>query len=252
MKTVVSKLRKFIPVLLVSVIGTALTIILFLEVRAGERKQLDLEFKSRAHDYAGLIKDVYGDRLETVGMVADFFEFSTEVTKADFSGFTRRVLAAHPDIVSLAWIPRVRQEQRLDIETRAKAEAHPDFYIKALDDQGEYVRSKEQAEYFPVYFAEPADSDAFLLGYDESSDPIRKAALDKARDSGRPAVTSRIVLRRGVSGYGCRVFYPIYPGGRALSSGADSSQELHGFVSVLFHVGAVVEGALRNRNSGDL
>jgi PAS domain S-box-containing protein len=53
----------------------------------------------------------------------------------------------------------------------------------------------DRAQYFPIVYLEPLDSEnAAALGFDLFSEPIRRAAMERARDSGEPALSGKVVL----------------------------------------------------------
>jgi len=72
----------------------------------------------------------------------------------------------------------------------------------------------ERPVYYPVFMREPfVGSNRLSLGYDLYSEPVRRSAMEKARDSGSIAVTSKLMLFQdddGKSQVGFLMFFPLY------------------------------------------
>jgi CHASE1-domain containing sensor protein len=53
----------------------------------------------------------------------------------------------------------------------------------------------ERPDYFPIVFNEPSSArNAKVLGFDMYSEPVRRAAMDRARDSADTAISGKVVL----------------------------------------------------------
>ncbi|MCW8992604.1 MAG: CHASE domain-containing protein [Gammaproteobacteria bacterium] len=118
-------------------------------------------------------------------------------------------------MLSLKWAPRVTEAQRPAFEAAARAAGLASFRITERDAQGRLVLAGRRAEYFPVYYAEPLAGNELTLGFDIASGPVRRAALEQARDSGTTVTTEHITLLQmpeEVEG-GFLVLSPIYRGG---------------------------------------
>ena len=78
-----------------------------------------------------------------------------------------------------------------------------------------FAARADQGEQFPVVFLEPLDeSNRLALGFDPMSEPRRRAAMERARDSGNAALSAKVVLvqdsRRGLQTAGFLMFLPVY------------------------------------------
>jgi PAS domain S-box-containing protein len=96
-----------------------------------------------------------------------------------------------------------------------------------------------EGEQFAVVFLEPLDeSNRLVLGFDPMSEPRRRAALERARDSGSPTLSAKIVLiqdlRRGVRTAGFLLFLPAYSSPTLPTSIAERRARLRGFVYSAF------------------
>jgi signal transduction histidine kinase len=120
---------------------------------------------------------------------------------------------------------------------------------------------------FPIVDVEPQNSaHRSVLGFDMSSDPVRRAAMEQARDTGLPVITDRVTL--GASGrpssvggverctaslgagrYGLLLFAPLYRGGAAPSNVEDRREALSGFVYLAFIADDLFRGSLGDRET---
>jgi len=116
-------------------------------------------------------------------------------------------------VQALAWDPRVTHDQRAALEARTRAEGFRDFTFTEEQTEGVRVPALEREEYFPVLYLESLKKNAPALGFDVGSEPRRRVALEKARDSGEPSATAPIRLAQEPgSQRGFVVFEPVYRG----------------------------------------
>lgn len=115
---------------------------------------------------------------------------------------------------------------------------HIDAHVatqRSADAPGFAVRPPGPREaYAPVTYIAPATERSLsALGYDPFSDPVRRAAMLQARDSGSAALTARTTLvteNTGVSQPGFLMFLPLYAAGRPIDTIAQRREHLVGWV----------------------
>ena len=92
----------------------------------------------------------------------------------------------------------------------------------------------ERAQVAPLVQLEPAsDSDMHVLGRDLLADPDRRAAMERARDSGQAAITgklSRLMETGADSQVGFVMFLPVYQNGASTRTLEDRRANLRGWV----------------------
>lgn len=107
-----------------------------------------------------------------------------------------------------------------------------------------------RATYGPVLYLEPlTHENAASIGYDLYSEPIRRMAMDAARDSGQPRLSGRLVLSQdralpGQRAPGILLLLPVYRAGDRPGSVDARRESLQGWVYVPFRVGDLVRSAL--------
>jgi len=100
----------------------------------------------------------------------------------------------------------------------------------------------------PILYLEPFDAGARrVVGFDEASEPVRRAALERARDSGKVTLSGRVDLlseEQSVAQPGCLLFAPVYHDGQPPSDVAERRARLRGFIILAFRVEDFVRSAL--------
>jgi PAS domain S-box-containing protein len=132
----------------------------------------------------------------------------------------------YPEIRGMAWMPRVLAQGRAQHEATVRRQGLPGYDLHPVG---------SRAEYYPLAFLEPAEAfPARVLGLDGSTRPENPAAMERARDTGLPAVSDRLSLLRDGDGFGFVIFLAVYRGGRTPASVEERRQALEGFVSASF------------------
>jgi PAS domain S-box-containing protein len=203
--------RRWLAAVLVVGGGVLLTAVAFTTRRRMESQHIEADFRRRSSVLASGFQRLLEGRLDALRSLTSFDAASTYVRRVEFQTFAASIRAGLPSIQALEWAPRVTDEDRPEHERSARIEGHPLFQFTERDPQRELVRASRRPEYFPVYFLEPTDGNEAALGFDLASDAARKAAMEKARDTGRMIATERIGLiqdpgrRRGFL-----VLVPVY------------------------------------------
>lgn len=229
--------RAWLPVAIVIAIGLAITTIAYLTVsRAEERrvvKGLDFRVEWRAKDLRTKI------RLADQALVATATDVATEprVEIEEFQQFTSAVAAQSKSIASIAWAQAVTREQR------AAFEATAGFPILERSADGKRIPAAERESYTPIVIQNRFDERPQSLGLDLSMDPIRRKALEVARDTGLP----KSVMTPEASspaGPAYLTFWPIFNTGAAPKTVSERRASLRGYVVGVFRVVDVLAAAI--------
>ena len=224
----------------------------YVYTQLSEREQARLKFERRAdHVFQDIHEQVTG-HLDAVHSLKSYYVGSKYIDRGEFKIFNQHVLSRHAGVQALEWLPRVVREDRKKYETLARQEGLDNFVFRERGDGGLLVDASERDEYYPVFFVEPLVSNETAIGFDVASHPVRRLALDKARDTGGQSATEPVTLvQETASQMGLLVFEPVYDKNLPQSTVAERRQAVQGFVLGVFRVGDIVHTSLRGAAHGD-
>jgi len=172
--------------------------------RDSDRERLRLQFEGQSRNVFNGLHENFDLYLETVQSLASLHSAYPQFDREQFRSFVSRNLRKYRGIQALEWIPRVDRGGRADFELAMRDAGHVDFAFRKWTPDGEpkWTTSTEHwtDEYFPVYFMELFVGNEAAFGIDLGSHPVRRAALDEARNSGKPIATAPTVSRPTLSG----------------------------------------------------
>jgi len=161
--------------------------------------QLRQEAHSRFETVAiGVANDVqsriraYGDVLYAL---RGLFDSSSEVTRDEFHQFAQTISLGerYPGVTNISFSLRVPHARKLQFERAVRAERSP--LVKGLP--GFAIKPPgERPEYMVLNYLEPMGKNAVAWGLDLNADPLRRSAIDRARDSGQISASSGVTLLR--------------------------------------------------------
>ena len=199
-------------------------------------------FQSRARDLTGDIVSRLGAYEQMLhGGVAMMNVAGGRATREDWRIYVSglHVEERYPGIQGIGYAKRVPAGDREPHEAATRAEG---FHSYAVQPDG--VR----AEYFPVTYLEPfASRNLRAFGYDMHSEPVRRAAMERARATGSAAATGKVRLvqetDRDVQA-GFLIYVPVYDLGRPLGTAAERHEALLGFVYSPFRMNDLMRATI--------
>lgn len=244
----------FLSPAFVAAAGIAVSILGFLVTWHAGDIYLQGDFEELAARRLVRLQDSINVQVTLLRSIAGLFDASDFVERREFHIFVAQQPTAAYGDATLEWVPRVPPSQREAIEKAARADGLTDFRIWPNGSPGDGVLPASEAEagipgdrdYFPVLYAEPMDANESVFGFDVGSDPVRRAALDRARDTGAPAATGRIRLVPGGDDSAILIAYPIY-GSRTIPAAVEARRsDLIGFALGAFRVRQLIETTMRS------
>ncbi len=189
------------------------------------------------------VKRRIGERIDTYTQVLAsgqaMFEASESVSRKDWAAFIHvmDIYRKYPGIQVLGVARRV--SDRAALEREMQAEGLAGFRVWPAGERGEYVA---------VVYAEPMKGvNLQAIGFDLWSEPVRRAALLRAMESGAMAVTSSVRLVQDGAGSkeaGFLMFVPVYRHGAPAATWQQRTQALEAYVTAAFRMTDVMEGLL--------
>jgi signal transduction histidine kinase/CHASE1-domain containing sensor protein len=203
-----------LPMLLVLVlVGGA-----FYAVAQWERAQQKMVIQKHGEDLAQRLLQRFIAHQEAISALHRLVEVNPDMRYSQFEYFTRITLKDNPDIFALSFNPYVLPAQRQAFErSMAEKSGLPNFQITERDSQRRLVRAAPRPDYVAVGFIAPLEGNRPAVGYDINSEPLRHDAIQRAKHSGKPAVTAPIQLvQENRQRPGVLVMHPVRQGGTTL------------------------------------
>jgi two-component system cell cycle sensor histidine kinase/response regulator CckA len=195
------------------------------------RNEWQLRFDVQAREVPRLIEARLKVNLQMLKGVAGLFAASANVERGEFQDYTEAVLSQSPAVLGLSFSPIVADVGKDKYATAVQRTGLLDFHIHP---QG------TREFYTPVTYIEPqSGANLRALGYDIYSDPVRRAAMDSARDSGEGAITSKILLVQDGNESpqaGALLVFPVYNKGMPIDTLEARRSNIAGWVAAPFHV----------------
>lgn len=155
------------------------------------------------------------------------FAASDEVRRDEWRTYVRQldIDKYYPGIQGIGFSLRIPPGRKAGHLAAIRAEGFPNYSIRP-----------ERPEYTSIVFLEPFDwRNQRAFGYDMFSEPVRRLAMERARDAGLPSVSGKVTLvqetEKGVQ-YGFLMYLPVYSGGEIPPTMAERRTALLGYVYI--------------------
>ncbi|QYF92704.1 CHASE domain-containing protein [Massilia sp. PAMC28688] len=136
----------------------------------------------------------------------------------------------YPGMQGLGYAAIVDDAGRARLEAQVRAEGFPAYRVWPAGERGQYAA---------IVYLEPFSVlNQRAFGYDMLSEPERRAAIERARDSGQAAVTGQVTLVQeagAVRQPGFLMYVPVYRNGVAINAG-NRRQAFDGLVYAPFRM----------------
>jgi signal transduction histidine kinase len=198
-------------------------------------------FDFRASQIADAILGRMVDYEQVLRGGVGLFAASKSVERAEWRAYVEhlRIETIYPGIQGIGFVPRIRPGQKARHEREIRADGFADYAIRP---------SGERPEYAPVMYIEPFNGrNLRAFGFDMLSEPQRRAAAERARDSGRPAISGKVTLEQETDQNvqaGFIMFVPVYRATMDISTVAQRRAALAGYVYAPFRSSDLIGGIL--------
>jgi len=189
-----------------------------------------LRFRAETDEARAAIQQRLDAYLDMIRAPRALFASSDDVTRDEWAAFVNGLdpAARFPGIVGMTFVRRVQDDgrnayiERVRTDTSITSEGYPYFDIWPPG---------RRAEYFVYDYLEPFLSNVPTFGYDVGTEPVRRAALERARDEGTPVLTGRLHLIADTKDAAAfLMFMPVYNNNQPIETVADRRAALMGFI----------------------
>jgi len=241
-------LRRRLSVTLPLAAAFALSIILFSYASRREEEALRSAFMERAQALSSAVRASCEDHLDALHSVSLVLGMLPTIGPRDFHTIVAGELSHRPSIQALSWNPRINREQRAAIEAGRLGPAG--FRITERDAQGGLLPAAPRDEHVPVLYIEPLEGNRKALGFDVASEPIRREALDRARDTGDVAASAsiRLVVQEAEETSAVLLFSPVYASGAVPATREQRRNDLRGYATAALRLRRLVTTAVKQQH----
>jgi diguanylate cyclase (GGDEF)-like protein len=226
-------------------IGVVLSLLAAVAVGRWEQRVTEVAFKGVAETQVIVLQNGINEYLSRLATLRTLFESANdEVTRSEFEVFSRRLFEHHSGLLRVGWAQRINRKERAEVEAAAIADGIVGYQIKSLLGNGGVKPAPQADEYLPIVFSTEPKTSA-VYGMDYWSDPVRREALQRARDNDSAvAVPTRIWYHANIGTRGVMVCVPVYVKGTSRTLVKDRRRNLSGFVVGIFELPQLLRSVL--------
>jgi PAS domain S-box-containing protein len=200
-----------------------------------------LRFQNQAERALHLIEDQMETYVALLRATSGLFAVKESVNAEEFRTFLSRLnlRESYPGVQGIGFSRRSAPAEVERLVAAMRRQGVPEFQIRPPE-----MRS----EFHTILFIEPMDRrNRGALGYDMFTEPVRRAAMERARDTGVASLSGKVTLIQEVDPVkqsGVLLYVPVYRRGLPLDTVADRRFALLGFVYSPFRAGDLLRGML--------
>ncbi len=195
--------------------------------RAADRARFDNAVQSSRDSVQSRIETYVNVLTGTRGLLVADPTLPRDLLRAYIRGLN--VYRRYPGVQGIGVTIRIAREEVPELEAEMRAGGYSDFRVWPPT-AGPLVHA--------IVLLEPQDRrNRAAMGYDMSTDPVRRQAMERARDTGRPAATARLTLVQEIDVRkppGFLIYTPIYATGTTPPTRAQRRDALIGFIYAPF------------------
>ena len=187
----------------------ALSVIVSLRRQHEIDKLAEVNFGRSVERVSSDVKGRFAHQVAALEGTRGLYAASKNVGREAFKNYveSRDLPKKFPGVRGFGFIQRVTQAGLDTFIAQERADGAPQFALRQLTD-------RSHDDLYVVKFVEPAANNAGALGLDVGSEPMRRSALQRAIDTGEPALTAAITLVQDQGQTtGLLLFLPVYARG---------------------------------------
>ncbi|MCW2244666.1 diguanylate cyclase (GGDEF)-like protein/PAS domain S-box-containing protein [Azospirillum fermentarium] len=232
----------------VLVLSFAATLTIWWMTSGVVQRESSERFASRVSEVHASIQDRMRSYAQVLRAASALFKASGTVTRSEWENFIRglELDRFYPGIPAVAYARAVPQPTLDDLVDEMRADGVPEFAVRPPGVRPEYLIN--------IYAAPFNALNRAALGYDMLSEPVRRATIRHAVETGQPAITPRLILKideHRDPQPAFIMYFPTYDASRPQTTVEERRAALTGTVLAPFRVYPLVEGILGN-DFGDI
>ena len=237
---------RYVPVMLLALIGGLASIGAFLTVAHWDANIARLSFEDRAKSHEQALNEHLSNAAGVLFTLKAFFESTAHaIGAAEYEAFSASLRKRFVGLRDTGWSPRVTRNEREAFEQNMRATGFAHFQITERNAEGKLIRAQDRDEYYPILYSDPLAPNLVVLGFDVGSEKLRRQAINTALASGLPAATPPLTLvNQSRQQQGFIGFLPVYSSSRLDDHNVTAVQ---GVVFDVFETGQMIGDVLASR-----
>lgn len=237
------RLRSLVPAMLAFSLAASSTLIAAVMVHREVTRARERQFQVEAE----AVKDAIAGSIRSYELAlsagASLFHYMGDVSDTQWQDFVAglQLANAYPGYQGLGFAQVVRREDLVEFERRQRAAGASGFHVRPINGGNFYI---------PIVRLAPRNwRNQRALGYDMFSEAVRRAAMERARDTGAASLSGKVVLEQETSENvqpGVLMYHPVFSTGLPLDSLQDRAQRLRGFVFMAMRMDDLIRAVLRH------
>ena len=197
--------------------------------------QISLKISNRLHAHALLLRSG-----------SAFFTVSDTVTRNDWKEFIDKIAIGKnlPGILGTGFSINIPKEQLQQHTAHIQSEGFSEYNVHPIGDRERYTS---------IIYLEPFNErNKKAFGYDMFSEPVRRKAMELARDFDIAALTGKILLVQEITTdkqAGTLMYVPVYKKGMPVNTLEQRRKAIKGWVYSPYRMDDLMKGILGNMNS---
>ncbi len=234
--------------LLVFAISLFVTYQLWKDARHSAEQVLQTDFDFMVRESSRRIEQRMQAYEQVLRGTVGFLVASDQVTRREFRTYVNRLrlIENYPGIEAIGFSVLIRPDQKEQHIAAVRNEGFPNYTI---------TPEGERDIYSAIVYIEPfSGRNLRAFGYDMYSQPVRRAAMAQARDTGRATLSGKLILVQEVGKdvqAGFLIYLPYYRPGAPIDTLEQRRANLVGWVYAPFRVNDFMSG-LAGENAADL
>ncbi|MDP2246360.1 CHASE domain-containing protein [Pseudomonas sp.] len=214
-------------------------------LRQSQLAAAELHFQQLAGEVLEAIERRMNNHRQILLGGAGLFDTHDAITREDWQRYVSRLdlEMLYPGIQGVGYSKVIRPDQLANFEAGVRREGFANFTLRPPGARELYT---------PILFLEPfTDRNRAALGFDMYSEPVRRAAMLTAAQTGQPQLSGKVRLVQENSGPvqpGLLMYVPVYRSGVSLNKAHERLAALQGFVFSPYRVNDLMSGILDGRN----
>ncbi len=239
-----SRIQRSLVPYLILLLSLSITLLFSRYVHRSVQARDQARFNTSVLDFSNFVRGRSRLYVEVLRGATGLFAASPTIDHQTFRKFVERLELAeqYPGAGSIGFVAQVKGNERASFISEMRRQGLKEFQLSS---------SGDQFEYNPVIYSEPlSQRDQVALGYDMYADPVLRAALEAARDSGLPAASGRVRPAGQDATPGFFIFAPVYKHDETPKTVTERRETLSGFVYAQFSAAHLIGSILASRDFG--